>query len=703
LKKIFSILLCLAMLVSLAALTTTPVSAAEVCVCPTLSPASGTYDLTNPTQVAVTITWGNATKVDSVSLCNGTALTPSTDYVVFSNLLVIKSSFLSSVLKDCGDCVCLQVQFDVCAANFIITATGKDAKLAPTSRQWVLGSADSANTTIVWSDVGNNITTIAFKEVSGKSWLDYGTDYIVVPNADNKTGNLTITNSFLKDELLTLGSSVKLDIDMDICANVTFTVTAVATAAPSISPMVIPYCIGCCHNVSVEIDWGDAPVGQILSIEDITIQQAALPLFGEYLLGMTMETLSDVVLSGAYGHWTSDYWMDDDNDTLIFNGCHASSGNATIVDVLLGLLSEPPLGLPAWGGLACSLDGFMKGANLIQITFNDTCQTSVILEIDAACVTQPTLTPSDIVFDLDAWKCDATGTATAAIGAVISLGTATCINYIEDISMDEDCNHLPGFGLNLTPLVQWYMAYSPMFGGNLLAIERDTYLLFEGNSTVPGANWTAAGPLGATRTLLVHWLPAVEEPPCCAVCNLFPDFYAPTTVTITTTGIGASISPTKADFNLDSPADVTAAITYGNWATNVTGVTGLTYPDDYTVSGTTLTIKASYLSSVLSAVGDQVVLTVKFDQGASAKLTVTAVGTPLCFIATAAGANAPQLDTLRGFRDVVMRPNALGAKLISLYYAVSPPIAQFISQCDVLRAVVRVGLVDPLAALLGAL
>jgi hypothetical protein len=73
-----------------------------------------------------------------------------------------------------------------------------------------------------------------------------------------------------------------------------------------------------------------------------------------------------------------------------------------------------------------------------------------------------------------------------------------------------------------------------------------------------------------------------------------------------------------------------------------------------------------------------------------------------CFIATAAYGTdtARQLDILREFRDDVLLPNRLGAKLVSLYYKTSPPIADFISQNEVLRTVVRMGFVDPIVKIL---
>jgi len=73
-----------------------------------------------------------------------------------------------------------------------------------------------------------------------------------------------------------------------------------------------------------------------------------------------------------------------------------------------------------------------------------------------------------------------------------------------------------------------------------------------------------------------------------------------------------------------------------------------------------------------------------------------------CFIATAAYGTdtAQELDILREFRDAVLLPNNLGARLVSFYYKTSPPIANFISQNEVLRTVVRVGFVDPIVRIL---
>jgi hypothetical protein len=73
-----------------------------------------------------------------------------------------------------------------------------------------------------------------------------------------------------------------------------------------------------------------------------------------------------------------------------------------------------------------------------------------------------------------------------------------------------------------------------------------------------------------------------------------------------------------------------------------------------------------------------------------------------CFIATAGYGTdtAGEINLLREFRDLVLLASDLGVEFVSLYYEVSPPIAEVISQHDYLRAAVRVGFIDPIVAIL---
>jgi len=86
---------------------------------------------------------------------------------------------------------------------------------------------------------------------------------------------------------------------------------------------------------------------------------------------------------------------------------------------------------------------------------------------------------------------------------------------------------------------------------------------------------------------------------------------------------------------------------------------------------------------------------------ATRELSITIKKKPVCFIATAAYGTrtAQEISILREFRDTVLLPNSLGAKSVSLYYRTSAPVANFISQHEVLRTAVRVGFIDPIVAI----
>jgi hypothetical protein len=70
-----------------------------------------------------------------------------------------------------------------------------------------------------------------------------------------------------------------------------------------------------------------------------------------------------------------------------------------------------------------------------------------------------------------------------------------------------------------------------------------------------------------------------------------------------------------------------------------------------------------------------------------------------CFIATAAYGTpmAEEIQVLREFRDQYVLTNSLGQALVDLYYQVSPPIADFITDHPSLKPIVRAGLMPVVA------
>ena len=66
-----------------------------------------------------------------------------------------------------------------------------------------------------------------------------------------------------------------------------------------------------------------------------------------------------------------------------------------------------------------------------------------------------------------------------------------------------------------------------------------------------------------------------------------------------------------------------------------------------------------------------------------------------CFIATAAYGTpmAEEIQILRELRDEYLLTNPTGQALVGLYYRISPPIAEFITEHPSLKPIARVGLV----------
>lgn len=80
--------------------------------------------------------------------------------------------------------------------------------------------------------------------------------------------------------------------------------------------------------------------------------------------------------------------------------------------------------------------------------------------------------------------------------------------------------------------------------------------------------------------------------------------------------------------------------------------------------------------------------------GANSALSVSS----FCFIATAGyGEATGEVGILCDFRDQCLKTNPLGRMFVKAYYTISPPIADFISESESLKAVTRVAL-KPLVA-----
>lgn len=73
------------------------------------------------------------------------------------------------------------------------------------------------------------------------------------------------------------------------------------------------------------------------------------------------------------------------------------------------------------------------------------------------------------------------------------------------------------------------------------------------------------------------------------------------------------------------------------------------------------------------------------------------IGAVVCFIATACYGSllAPEVETLRRFRDRVLAPTRAGRLFVAAYYRLSPPVAGWLTLHPMARRLVLLGLIAP--------
>jgi hypothetical protein len=90
--------------------------------------------------------------------------------------------------------------------------------------------------------------------------------------------------------------------------------------------------------------------------------------------------------------------------------------------------------------------------------------------------------------------------------------------------------------------------------------------------------------------------------------------------------------------------------------------------------------------------------TIIMDSSYSIRADFQAISSPCCTATAAFGTPmAGEIGILREFRDEYLLANAIGKPLVDLYYRVSPPIAEFLTEHPGLKPLVRAGLAPAVA------
>jgi hypothetical protein len=137
---------------------------------------------------------------------------------------------------------------------------------------------------------------------------------------------------------------------------------------------------------------------------------------------------------------------------------------------------------------------------------------------------------------------------------------------------------------------------------------------------------------------------------------------------VTTPGEGTFLYPLGIELSLVAEPDEGYQFTH--WSGDVDTIA------DVDAASTTITMISSY----------------------SIKATFNGAGSQCC-IATAAYSSpmAEEIEILREFRDEHLLPNPLGRAFVDLYYKISPPMAEFITEHSSLKPIVRAGLLPAVA------
>jgi len=229
---------------------------------PAVSPEKAVYDLDNPPDfVKTSITWGRASDITGIT--EGEDHSPlglGNDYIVLLNTLLILTDYLEANLKEDGDKLELEIEFDEGdPASFTIEAFETIPTANPAAYD-LFASADVI-ITIKWHTVTEVVSIV---DDDGYS-LESG-DYSVLDDT------LTIFDSYLDGKLTEEGDTLVLTIKFDVGA-IAFTIKAV-DRAPSIAPERADYDLDNPANATTTITWGTATnVTSIVDDDDYTLMK----------------------------------------------------------------------------------------------------------------------------------------------------------------------------------------------------------------------------------------------------------------------------------------------------------------------------------------------------------------------------------------------------------------------------------------------
>jgi len=259
---------------------------------PAISPQAEEYDLDDPPDfIKTSITWGRATDIRAIADGEGELIRgPGNDYIVLLSTLLILNDYLKAKLEEDGDKVELTVEFNVGDPVTLTIASIKtypDLKATPNPAAYNLFPPTHVEIVITWHKATRVVSII---DDNGHS-LQSGRrpDYTVVGTT------LTVLSSYLEGRVTKEGDTVVLTIAFDIGNPIGFTIRAV-DGTPSIAPETAEYDLDDPADVNTTIIWGAAT-----EVVSITANDNNLSPENHYTVHQTVEGEAKLtILSGSY-------------------------------------------------------------------------------------------------------------------------------------------------------------------------------------------------------------------------------------------------------------------------------------------------------------------------------------------------------------------------------------------------------------------
>ncbi|MCX7955367.1 MAG: fibronectin type III domain-containing protein [Bacteroidales bacterium] len=563
---------------------------------PTINPTTANYDLYTPSNINTLITWNNATSIISITDNNNYTLVENIDFTLNGNTLTILQTYLAANLFNEGDQIILNIIFDAGSAQFIITAVNTAPELPsinPTEVYFDLNHPTNVYTIITWNDA-TYITQI-------KDQYDYflieGIDY-------HLNGDILYIN---KDYILTyigdVGNQLILTITFDV-GTVQFIINAIENPLipANINPTEALFNLNNPQDVSTTVTWNDAAYIEVITDNnnntlldgiDYYMIGNVLYISSSYLSTVLQQANDQVVLTIIFNVGSAQFTITAIN-TYEPVGATINPNNATY-----DIANPSPVSTTITWNDASSITSIVDNNNYTLISGTDYSLTGNTLTILQNYLAANLLNENDqvilnITFDVGSAVFTITAINTyQPVGATINPTNATY-----DIANPS----------NISTTITWNDA------STILSIQDNhNYILSQ------GTDYTLNGNI---LTILQPYLAAnlLHQNDQLTLNISFDVGSAVFTITAINSSIGnATINPTFATYDLTSPSDVHTNIIW-NGATQILMIIDsysnvLSEGEDYQITNTQLTIKASYLQTVLHNVGDSVILTIQFDQG----------------------------------------------------------------------------------------